>query len=217
MLTDHQPLTYSLNSKPDCHSPQQVRQLDFISQFTIDLCHIASRGNPIADALSHLETNAVLDTTRPIVDYHAMAKAQPSDAELGNLQSSNNTVKFARVTLPMYHDTLLCDTSTGTPRPYVPQQFRRKVFESLHNLSHPGIRATQHLVTAHYVWPGMNSDIRHWSHSCQKYQQTKAYRHTSTPLATFNTPDVRFDQLHIDLVGPLPPSQRCTYLLTCID
>ena len=57
--------------------------------------------------------------------------------------------------------TLLYDTSTGTPRPYVPQQFRHKVFESLHNLSHPGIRATQHLVTARYFWPGMNSDIRH--------------------------------------------------------
>ena len=110
VLTDHRPLTYTLNSKPDHHSPRQVRQLDYISQFTTDLCHIASWGNPVADALSRLETNAVLETTQPIVDYHAMAKAQPSDVELRNLQSSNNTVKFARVTLPMYHDTLLCDT-----------------------------------------------------------------------------------------------------------
>ena len=28
---------------------------------------------------------------------------------------------------------------------------------------------------------------------------------------------MRFDQLHLDLFGPLPPSQGCNYLLTFID
>ena len=59
VLTDHKPLTHSFNSKPDCHSPCQVCQLDFIFQFTTDIRHIAGHGNPVADALSHLETNAV--------------------------------------------------------------------------------------------------------------------------------------------------------------
>ena len=39
VLTDHKPLTHSLNSKPDRHSPRQVRHLDFISQFTTDIRH----------------------------------------------------------------------------------------------------------------------------------------------------------------------------------
>ena len=38
-----------------------------------------------------------------------------------------------------------------------------------------------------------------------------------TPLATFFTPDSRFDHIHIDIVGPLPPSNGFSYLLTCID
>ena len=38
-----------------------------------------------------------------------------------------------------------------------------------------------------------------------------------TPLSTFSTPDARFDMIHLDLVGPLPPSKGYTYLLTCID
>ena len=33
----------------------------------------------------------------------------------------------------------------------------------------------------------------------------------------FKIPDTRFDQIHIDIVGPLPPSEGQTYLLTCID
>ena len=40
VLTDHKPLSYNLNSKPYKHSPWQVRQLDFISQFTShQTCH----------------------------------------------------------------------------------------------------------------------------------------------------------------------------------
>ena len=38
-----------------------------------------------------------------------------------------------------------------------------------------------------------------------------------TPLSTFSAPDARFDHVHIDLVGPLPPSKGYTYMLTCID
>ena len=37
------------------------------------------------------------------------------------------------------------------------------------------------------------------------------------PLGTFATLDAQFDHVHIDLVGPLPPSNGSVYLLTCID
>ena len=43
------------------------------------------------------------------------------------------------------------------------------------------------------------------------------YRHNVSPSATFATPDVRFDQLHNEIVGLLPPSQGFHYLLTCVD
>ena len=39
----------------------------------------------------------------------------------------------------------------------------------------------------------------------------------STPQSKFHVPDDRFDVVHIDLVGPLPPSKGFTYILTCID
>ena len=174
----------------------------------------------MADALSRLETNCNamhMQSSQSIVNFQAMAKAQPTDTDLQTLQTSSNNIKFARVAMPMCKDTLLCDTSTGTPRPYVPQQFRRAVFNSLHDLSHPGIRDTQRLVTARFFWPGMNNDARHWTRSCLRCQRSKIYRHTTTPLTTFNNPDVRFDHIHLDLVGPLPLSQGYTYLLTCID
>ena len=84
-------------------------------------------------------------------------------------------------------------------------------------LTHAGIRATQQQIAERFVWPGMNNDIRTWTKSCLHCQRAKIHRHTITPLSTFATPDARFRQLHIDIVGPLPPSRRSFYLLTCID
>ena len=81
--------------------------------------------------------------------------------------------------------TLLCDISTGIPCPFVPRSFRRLIFDALHLLPHPGIRATQRLVTQQFVWPGVNADARKWACSC-------LHRHMSTPPATFATPDACF-------------------------
>lgn len=182
MLTDHKPLTHSMKSKPDRHFPRQVRHLDFISQFTTDIRYIAGQRNPVADALSCVTTNAVqLDTTPPMVDFHAMANAQPAATTLQHLQSAHSALQFASVSLPMCTNTLLCETSSGTPRPYVPQTFRRAVFDSLHRLSHPCIRATQHLITSRFFWPGMNTDVQQWTRSCLLCQRAKVHRHTVTP------------------------------------
>ena len=75
----------------------------------------------------------------------------------------------------------------------------------------------QHLITSNYVWPKINVDVRRWTRNCLQYQRNKVTRHTVTPLSSFATPDIRFDHVHIDIVGPLPPSDGHSYLLTCVD
>ncbi|GFV86948.1 integrase catalytic domain-containing protein [Trichonephila clavipes] len=42
-------------------------------------------------------------------------------------------------------------------------------------------------------------------------------RHTRSPLSSFQEPSQRFDHVHLDLIGPLPPSNGYTYCLTMID
>ena len=151
VLTNHKPLTHSLPSKPDKHSPRQVRHLDFISQFTSDIRHVTRQGNPVADALSRMQANAVtLPDSPPMVDFQAMAKAQPDITELQNLQTADNTLNFAEVSNPYCSYQLLCDTSTGTPRPFLPENFQHTVYNFLHNLAHPGIRAMQHLIASRF-------------------------------------------------------------------
>ena len=65
-----------------------------------------------------------------------------------------------RESVPGCDQPLLGDISQGVFRPLVPVGFRKKIFDLLHALSHPGVRASQKLVSQRFVWFGMRSDIR---------------------------------------------------------
>ena len=209
--TDHKPLIFALQSHSDKYTP---RHLDFVLQFTCDIRHVSGTDNCVADALSCIEVST-LHQSSPVIDFKAMAAAPQSDTEISDLQTSS--LQLQPLPLPASDLTILCDMSTGVPRPYVLQQFRQTVFDSLHSLSHPSIRATQHLITSRYVWPNINKDVCKWTRCCIQCQKSKIQCHTTAPLSKFKTPDARFDNIHIDIVGPLPPSKGSVYLLTCID
>ena len=55
VITDHKPLTFTLNSRLDRYSPRQSHHLDYISQFTSTIRHIQGSQNVVADALSRIE------------------------------------------------------------------------------------------------------------------------------------------------------------------
>ena len=166
ILTDHRPLTFSLTSCSEHYTPRQVRHLDFISQFTSDIRYIRGVDNPVADALLHISVNALLN-------FKEMGLAQRDDPEIKELLSTTSSLKLTSVPAQTSDTTVICDMSTGIPRPVVPAKFRHAVFDSLHFLSHPGVRATQKLVTARYVWPGINKDVRNWACTCLQCQHSK--------------------------------------------
>ena len=211
--TDHKPLTFALQGTTERRSPRQARHLAFISEFTNDIRHIEGLANPVADALSR----NVLVLEQSPVDLETLAVAQSQDEDLKSLFTSSTSLQLKQVPIPHSNKTLLCDVSLGRPRPLVPSTMRRAVFDNLHSLSHPGIKASRRLVSERYVWPNMKRDIATWTRTCHDCQQSKVHRHIKAPLQTFPAPDSRFDSIHVDIVGPLPPSKGNTYLFTCID
>ena len=212
VFTDHKPLIFAARSTTDRYSPRESRHLDYITQFTDDIRHISGAQNPVADALSRIHTLA----TSHSIDLAQLAAAQSADPEM-EIIGRNTSLQLQRVPLTTSDGTIMCDISTGNPRPIVPQALRKEVFNTLHNLSHPGIRASVKLVAQRFVWPKMNSDVANWARTCIDCQRAKIHRHTKTPLGTFDTPTARFQHVHVDLVGPLPPSKGFIYLLTCAD
>ena len=211
--TDHKPLIYAFNLKPDKYSPREIRHLDFISQFTTDIHYISGNTNNIADAFSRTELQNIS------VSSTFSLKSMSSD-QTGNVFTKLLANKsFNVVTIPLSSEvgTIICDISTGKPRPIVPEAHRRHVFDHFHGISHPGIRATRKLIAQRFVWPKMNNEVGIWTKSCLACQQSKIHRHTSTPLSHFSVPNARFNHVHIDIVGPLPPSNGNTFILTAVD
>ncbi|GFX52820.1 retrovirus-related Pol polyprotein from transposon opus [Trichonephila clavipes] len=78
VFTDHKPLTYAFRQKSDKCSPRQIRQLDFISQFTTNIVHIPGSDNIAADVLSRV--SAITFPSQ--VDYDCIAETQQTDQEL---------------------------------------------------------------------------------------------------------------------------------------
>ncbi|GBN37235.1 Retrovirus-related Pol polyprotein from transposon 412 [Araneus ventricosus] len=213
IFTDHRPLTFSVTKKSDSSSPRQLRYLNFIYQLSTDRRHISGSKNVVADTLSRIS-----DVHLPKVDFPGMANAQASDEELQALLSKN---ELSLLLKPLSTDPtsskLYCDIRNDIVRPYVPASFRKKVYQSLHNRSHPGIHATKLLIGQRFVWPSMQKDVSNWTCSCLYCQRCKVIRNTNSHLQSFRLPSARFDHVQLDLVGPLPPSGNHEYLLTYID
>ncbi|GFY29403.1 retrovirus-related Pol polyprotein from transposon 412 [Trichonephila clavipes] len=155
--------------------------------------------------------NALADATllrHPIPDFEALSKAQREDNELQSFQNDEKfSLVFKRVLSPVSDTELICDTSTGSPRPFVPFNFRRTLFEHFHNLAHPGVAASFQLIASRYVWPNMRKTVKDWVQNCIACQSSKVHRHTKTPLGTYVLPDARFSHIHVDLIVYLTTGQ----------
>jgi cleavage and polyadenylation specificity factor subunit 1 len=104
------------------------------------------------------------------VTHEALAVAQENDDELRTLLVSTTALQLERILIPGTSVELYSDTSSGKPRPYVPS-LRLQIFNSLHSLSHPGIKATAKLVSQRFVWPAIQ-ECRTWARACQPCQRS---------------------------------------------
>ena len=212
VYTDHK---VTITSRAD-YTPRQIRHLSFISEFTTDLRYLPGKSNCAADALSRNAPVVAAVAPLPDIDFQALAKAQAEDTE--TIAYRTTVTGLQLVDLPLDGGgTVLCDVSTGRPRPLVPATWRKKVFHAMHDMSHPGVRATRRMVTERYVWHTANKDTAEWVRTCVQCQRAKIQRHVKAPLESFSPPGKRFEHVHVDLVGPLPQSAGFRYLFTIVD
>lgn len=215
IYTDHKPLIYAMNKiETNCETPRRTRQLLFISEFTTDIRYIKANNNNIADALSRVETI----TCPTAFDYKELAQVQDSDSELTQLlNEKGDNISLKKIFIPNSNKTVYCENSTNVCRPYIPESYRKLAFKSVHDNSHPGVRATRKLMAQRFFWPGLNRDVGQWAKTCIQCQKSKVGRHTISELQQFPEAD-RLAHIHVDIVGPLPPTtEGYRYLVTMID
>ena len=144
--------------------------------------------------------------TTPAIDLYQLAVDRTNSEEIEAYRTSITGLELQDV--PLQDVSLLCDVSLGKPRPVVARSWTYRVFEVVHSLAHPESRPTQRAVADRFVWHGLEKDIRRWCKECNACQTAKIQRHTRAPISSRTPPAGRFLSLHVDLIGPLPPSDR---------
>ena len=167
----------------------------------------------VADVLSRVGINSAVLTLG--IDFRELARAQQQVPEAGAVRTEITNLR--RQDVEIRGHTLLCDVSQGCPKAWVPAAFRSTIVQALYSLSHPWAIATAPLVVERFVWHGLKKDVTRWARECLACQRVKIHRHVRAPIEKVPVPDLQFESVNINLVGPLPPSQGFSYLFMIVD
>ena len=233
LYTDHDSLVPALRKKSEPHTARQTYQLSCIAEFTTDIQYLEGKANVVADQLSRpndespsTETpvpeekaDELLDVVASInnygIDLQQMAQDQPLDQDFQRISREARTgLNFKKVDIGQQN--IIVDVSNGPARPFVPQAWRKRIFDTIHNLGHPGVQRTVQAVSAKFVWPNMRADVANWARQCLNCQRAKVLKNVVPPIGRFEVPNRRFSHIHVDIVS-LPPSNGYSNLLTVTD
>jgi hypothetical protein len=112
--------------------------------------------------------------------------------------------------------------TTQQYRTVIPQSLRAECLQQYHDAScggHLGNARTYASIADKFYWPTMYADIKSYIQSCLKCGARKAeFHHVKAPLYSIPRPSEPFDALGIDVLGPLPKTNKGNkYILVITD
>ncbi|XP_047109590.1 uncharacterized protein LOC124778259 [Schistocerca piceifrons] len=189
----YRPILYTLQQRKSLCSPCQFHQLEYISQFSTD----------------NIAANCQLEMLGSLV-----ASISQQSQQLKRLVRSWTLItKTQKLAFGWHRHKLLCDTSSRNLQPFLPDPFPQQAFDSVHNLWHPGIKATTH----HYVWLGICSDSCSWDHWCGACKLSKVDLHIHGPFGDFPVAIGGLMHAHVNIVNHFLTSDVQQYLLPIIE
>ena len=213
IYTDCKTIGKAMEKNSKLHSDSEIKMLNYISTYDAPIKHIPGGENTIADLLSRPKLQASHVWLDEPIEQRMFKDEQKRCPDLKYLREGNHglTMDVREI------DGILYDTLHGLNRAIVPTALRRKIFDQVHNLGHVGPKRTLDLIRTRFIWPGMNKEVRDWAKSCINCQKTKITRYNRPELNPISPPKYKFEQINVDLAGPLVMSQGYKYLLVVID
>ena len=103
----------------------------------------------------------------------------------------------------------------------VPEKYRGVILEQLHDSktgAHLGVNKVYEKVKARYYWPGVSQYVKWWVGSCLTCQRYKEPGRKARGKLHQYIVGVPFERVAMDIVGPLPQSDRGNlYILVICD
>ena len=101
------------------------------------------------------------------------------------------------------------------------KKLREEILKEHHNpadIGHPGQYRMLELLKRTYWWPGLKKDIKKYMQGCLKCQQNKVQHQRKVgklhPLEILMGP---WQEISINMIGPLPSSNRINAILVIVD
>ncbi|GAU50876.1 hypothetical protein TSUD_411060 [Trifolium subterraneum] len=220
IYTDHQSLKELLTQV--IQTPEQQIYLAKLMVYDYSIHYKSGKTNVVADALSRLpETPSGMLLTLSLPHFIfleqlklALAACKPFITLLNNIQTNPTNYPNHKIHngLIFYHDRIWLDPS---------MPFRFTILEEFHSSpigGHMGVTKTLARLQANFWWDGMRKDIQQFIAQCSICQQMK-YETKRTPglLQPIAPPSAIWEDLSLDFITGLPPSQDHVAILVVVD
>ena len=213
LVTDHKPLTYI--SALNLSSSRLIRWKMRLQEYSFKIVHKAGKEHINADVLSRLYENVTVSSIEEElkIDDDYMRRMQYTDDEI------RATIKNAKAKGGKFNQFELVDgilyCVKKNLKSYEPQQQKRLVVPRIlvgqvltvchdHVCSaHLGINKTWTRVASRYFWTGMKEDVMERVESCLDCAECKEPYASRATLGSIIDPELPFDKIGIDFLGPL--------------
>jgi transposase InsO family protein len=108
-------------------------------------------------------------------------------------------------------------------RIYVPNRkdLRDRILKEHHDppdIGHPGQHRMLEMVKRTFWWPSLRKDVKRYVKGCDSCQRNKIQHQVkAAPLHPLLTPQYPWEEISIDMIGPLPMSQGYDAILVVVD
>lgn len=217
VYTDHQPLKGVFNVKDP--TSRLIRFHHKLSEYDYEIQYKPGRKNGNADALSRIpiENSEILVTTRAQARSKEAANIDVEDEFPDNDEVLENEGAYNIQELTKENSPAGNKNYEYIHRPKDVKEIL-KAFHLNPLGGHQGIAKTYYRVRKQYRWKKMLKDIVQFIKNCPKCQKNKTGPQTRMPMIITDTPERPFDKVYLDIVGPLPITNKGNkYILTFED
>ena len=111
--------------------------------------------------------------------------------------------------------------SSTVLRLVAPLPIRRQLFKQIHQSrtgGHQGINNTISVVSRHFYWPGLYTDVRRWCQQCEGCARARTGESGRRAKLVQDIPGMPMERMAVDLMGPLPKTEGGNlYIAVVVD